>query len=148
MRRLRPSSLLAAAVFAVFLAKGAKVAALEAWGRLANAFDHRGESPLEARRRTLGAAYVDGIEAIRRVLPENAEYVLVEREPDGSHCFVAYDLAPRRPWMAGDRPERAEDVSRRGRPGGSPSFVVIANGPNEAPRLVAADEFFGKAKRP
>ena len=146
--RPRPSALLAAAALAVFLATGAKVAAVSCWSRLTNALEHCGESALEARRRSMGAAYADGIEAIKKALPEAAEYLLVEREPDGSHCFVAYDLAPRRPWLPGPRPERAEDTARRGRPPGSPALVVIANGANGAPRLVSADDFFAGAAGP
>lgn len=146
--RIRPSTLLAAGALAAFFATGAKVAAVTSWSRLSSALAHRGESALEARRRTMGAAYAEGIEAIKRALPADSEYLLVEREPDGSHCFVAYDLAPRRPWLPGPLPERAEDTARRGRLPGSPAYVVIANGASGAPRLVTADEFFAGAARP
>jgi hypothetical protein len=58
--------------------------------------------PLEARRRTFGAPYVDAVAAIRRNLPDDAWYLLFPpEEPDktGWSFWVRYDLAPRRPVL-------------------------------------------------
>src|SRR5439155_26244535 len=94
--------------------------------RTAQASRHFGENGLSARRRTFGA-WVDGIESIKKAIPERGEYVLVEATPDGQHYFAIYELAPRRAWFLGSLSEARD----RGRPASAPRMTVIVRGATE-----------------
>lgn len=58
---------------------------------------HLGEDPATARRRVFGTPYAEAIEGIRRALPPDYAYVIVnmDEEDDGFPLWVRYDLAPR-----------------------------------------------------
>lgn len=102
----------------------------------------------DARRRTFGKAYVDGIDSIRRELPPDTTYLLVpERMPaeSGWELWVRYDLAPRRPILIQSRAGR-----RLRGPGGTalPKWVDWAVIPDHqgAPVLLTRDQLLARRK--
>ena len=95
--------------------------------RIGRAFVHAGESPLEQRRRAFSPAYADGIEAIRRTIPPDEAYLLINGDGGGgAHFWVRFDLAPRRAVWARSVKERPEDVR----------WVVIAREDYGAPEVL------------
>lgn len=121
---------------AVALLAAAPGAVVSTAVRLGDALEHRGESALDARRRLFGAAYADGIEEIRRRLPRDAAYYLVEAAGSDSFWWVQYDLAPRRARLVGgDAYLTPERFAREPRLPPVPEWVVVCRG-NDAPRLV------------
>ncbi|MFI5182258.1 MAG: hypothetical protein ACHQPI_12800 [Thermoanaerobaculia bacterium] len=105
------------------------------------------DDEVTARRRIWGDAYVDAIEAIRRAIPEGAEYLIVVDKRPGTPDYVAYDLAPRRPLYL-PNVFTADELRRVGPPPGAPPWVVIASRKTDPPRLLATAEFFrGAAAR-
>jgi hypothetical protein len=118
--------------------------------RLKLAWDHRAEDPMVARRRVLGAAYVDGIEGIRRAIAPDGEYFLLrgddpEREAD---LWVRYDLAPRRARFLGEAARLRKELLNRGDPRDEPPFAVIAQGRGQAPLVLPTSTLFPAASRP
>jgi hypothetical protein len=97
--------------------------------------------PLEARRRTSGAAYTDAIESIRRSLPRDAWYLLVPDKVSttGWELWVRYDLAPRRPILIQPRARRG---LRRLNGGAVPKWVrwVVLPGDDGVPLLLTREE--------
>jgi hypothetical protein len=65
-----------------------------------------GEGPRDRRRRFSAPAYVDAIDAIRRAIPADGAYLLVNADPrdgprtDGGWLWVRFELAPRRAVLA------------------------------------------------
>jgi hypothetical protein len=90
-------------LFAVSLLVALEQAAKRSWVRLALAASHLGEDSSQARRRTLGARWVAAAEAIRRTIPADGEYLMVDggAERQGAALFLRYQLAPRRARFAG-----------------------------------------------
>jgi hypothetical protein len=105
--------------------------------RIAEAASRLGEDSRQARRRVLGAAWVAAEEEIRRAVPPDGEYLLVDagEERQGATLFLRYQLAPRRARFAGRLSEVA-DLSRwaASLPAG-PRWVVVA-APRRPPVLV------------
>jgi hypothetical protein len=113
---------------------------------IVDAARHGGEDLALARRRCM-PGYAEGIDEIRRALPESTEYLLVEGADSSSFIFVQYDLAPRRALNLGWY-VTPDELRARGRPERGPSWVVVARGPDARPLLVSADEFFSGAPGP
>lgn len=108
---------------------------------VASAARYGGEDSLTARRRW-NRDYADGVEAIRRAIPLDGEYLLVyEKAYNSIGLLVQYDLAPRRAWYF-DMHDTKADLLARGRPPGAPPFVVVVREANQAPLLLAIDELF------
>ena len=96
------------------------------------------ESGLDAQRRVLGADYVDAVEAIRRSLPRDAEYLLVDsgvRTGSCSGCATTCRAA-RCSWAAGEHFGKG----LRNRYPGIP-FAVVSGRLGEPPQLLPRDEF-------
>ena len=139
----RAGSLFRASVLALFAAS-LLVAVPQAWrnarGRIALAASHLGEGSRQARRRVMGAAWVEAEEEVRRAVPPDGEYLLVDggEESQGATLFVRYQLAPRRARFAGRLSEVAEPsqwaASVASFPAG-PRWVVVAY-PRRPPVLV------------
>jgi hypothetical protein len=93
----------ALAAFGLFLATSVPVALATSAHRLLEAFRHRGESTDAARVRVFGAPYVDSIRAMRRAIPPDGSYGLIDGEPDieGAALWVRHDLAPRKAVFLG-----------------------------------------------
>jgi hypothetical protein len=104
---------------------------------------HAGESFGETRVRVFGEAWVARIAEIRRQIPEDAAYFLVDAAAgtDGKN-WVRRELAPRRPILLGWMSARRREFLFPARPPDAPEFVVIARegGP---PDLVPTDAFLG-----
>jgi len=116
------------------------------WHRLAEVWTLRGENIADARRRSYGDAYWNGIEALREAIPKDGAYFMaVETEYDGKDCWVRFDLAPRRPWLA----EKLVDGTRVTfvpvRPADGPEYVVAVRGEGRPPMLLDPDAFWGRA---
>jgi hypothetical protein len=85
--------------------------------------------------------YGDGIDAIRKALPEDAEYIAAEAVHNGAAVFVRSDLAPRRAWYLGTD-DSVPALVARGRGAGGPDRVVVSFGYGDPPRLISAEELF------
>jgi hypothetical protein len=102
-----------------------------------------GEDPLAARRRCLTAPYAFAIERIRRTIPRDGEYLLVNGGTvrEGGPLWVRFELAPRRARFLGRMAELPEaDTLRRTLPPG-PRWVVIAFRETKPPILMEREEF-------
>lgn len=107
-----------------------------------------GETPLEERSRTYGPAYANGIEEIRRTVPPDGAYLLVNGDPkeEGGPLWVKFDLAPRRAVFLGKLNE-LDDVDRvRKRIPRAARWVVIAYGPYRRPELIERFRFIRRLK--
>jgi hypothetical protein len=105
--------------------------------------------PLEARRRTFGAEYVEAIETIRRDLPPDAWYLLVPQNAsreEGWELWVRYDLAPRRPILLRSRGGRG---LRGPRGEGVPRSVrwAVVRGDDGVPRLLTRGQLLARRRR-
>ena len=99
-RRLR--GIVGAAALAALLGVGAAGMVYRSGLLLWDAARWAKVDPVEARRRTFGAAYVDAVETIRRDLPDDAWYLLFSppgADETGWALWVRHDLAPRRPIL-------------------------------------------------
>lgn len=87
----------------LFLLISIPTAAIHAGVRLVQAVTLAGEDSAGARRRVEGEAYMKAIEQIRRTIPRDGEYLLVDggEEWQGGSYWVRFDLAPRRARFLG-----------------------------------------------
>ncbi|HYN23355.1 MAG TPA: hypothetical protein VE078_20535 [Thermoanaerobaculia bacterium] len=110
--------------------------------KLSHLFWTWGESPREERSRSFGPDYVSAIETIRRTVPRDGAYVLINGDPkdDGGPLWVKFDLAPRRAVYLG-RLREGDDGSRlRKRMPRAARWVVIAYGGYRPPLLLERHE--------
>ena len=103
------------------------------------------DDTLTARRRAFGSA-VDEIEAIKRLLPPNAEYLLTGDNTRGALYFIAYDLAPRRVRRLGSGWPTEAELRALGAPPGAPPYVVVVPSPPFPPYAVESREFFARPR--
>ncbi len=134
------------AVLGLFLGLNAPAALMKSLRRIKQGWELRHETLSESRKRLFGAEYVESVEAIRRSIPENGDYLLViglgaEEE---AALRVRYDLAPRRALLLdqfGAAPARAEEPL----PGtieGLPERAVIVSARGRAPQLITTRLLF------
>lgn len=90
-------------LFAILLAVSLSWSTGRAVLRMYRGWLHAGESGLEERSRLLGPDYALAIEDLRRRVPEDAIYALVDADPHemGSVLWVRYYLAPRKAILLG-----------------------------------------------
>ena len=109
-------SVLALTLFAGFLAVALPDALERADDFLDRAIEHSGETVLEERNRSWGEGFTRTIEEIRRVIPPDGVYVLVNGDvvDRGAPIWIRYELAPRRAVLM-TRPDlrRPRRVRRR-----------------------------------
>jgi hypothetical protein len=126
---------------ALFLAAAVPVSlrdagSLTGWARQRYRLDAAG-----ARSAVFGEPYVRGVEQVRRLIPEDAAYFLVNAVPEdeGPMCWVRYELAPRRAVFLGDlgRMKRRHLRLLQSRP---VEWVVIAYGAATPPRALPRQE--------
>lgn len=134
------------ATLALFLILGAPTALMKSLRRVKQGWDLRHEAFIESRKRLFGAEYVDGIEAIRKSIPPDGEYLLVREQgaDDEAELWVRYDLAPRRAVFLDQSVfslARGETPSR-GAVEAVPQLAVIARDRGKAPQLVATTLLF------
>ena len=134
-----------AAILVHLILQGPRTLDRVAAGLLQGATGIRDET-LEARRRVFGGT-VDDIEAIKRIVPEQAEYMLAGDNRRGALYFIAYDLAPRRVRSVGSGWRCEEELLTLGMPTGAPQFVVIVPSSPASPYVVDTATFF-KARKP
>lgn len=135
------------ALFAVGLTASLGWTAAKSARRIQKAFLYAGESTLQERSREFGAPYARRVEEIRRLIPPNGVYALVDgdgRELGGA-IWARFDLEPRRALFLGlrrDLPGAAE-LRRRIPPGVRWVVVGHAEAPPElleVPQLLAERE--------
>lgn len=140
-------SALALALFAGFLAVALPDALDRADDFLDQAIEHAGETVLEERNRFWGEGFTRTIEEIRRVIPADGVYVLVNGDvPDrGAPIWVRYELAPRRAVLM-TRPDlrRPRRVQRRFPQ--AAQWVVVAYD-SKLPELIERRRFLRRVER-
>ena len=112
----------------LFLLAAGVAAALNAGVRLGQAVALVGEDGAAARRRVKGGDYMDAIEQIRRTIPRDGEYLIVDagEERQGAALWVRFDLAPRRARLVGALRDRPDPDRLAARMPESSRWVVIA----------------------
>ena len=127
---------------AAFLATAVPVTLGNA-GRLAlQARENARLGAAEAHGRLLGESFVRSLDEIRRRIPEDGAYFLLDgwTAEEGSALWVRYELAPRRALLLGRNPMR---IVRR-----HPlDWAVIANPPGTPARLLSRQELLDQLDR-
>lgn len=136
-------STLALGVFAVFLVLSLS---RSAWETARNGFlvyTLRGETPFQERARCYGPVYAQAIETIRRTIPRDGAYVLINGDPSeqGGPLWVKFDLAPRRAVFVGDLNSLGRVERLKKRLPRAARWVVIAYGPYRKPMLIERYKF-------
>jgi len=142
-RKLR--AVLCAAALAAFLATALPVTLKNSAQHFAWARRNIRLSPAEARRDLLGAAYMQRIEEIRRLIPEHEAYFLVDGgvRGDGSALWARYELAPRPALLLGDLRGKRLRHLRWARRHPLP-WVVIAYPPPTPVRVLPRQRFLAE----
>lgn len=135
------SSLLALSLFAWFLVVSLPDALERPDDLVEQAIDRSGETLIEERSRVWGEPYTQRIEQIRRVIPPDGVYVLVngDRIDHGAPIWVRFDLAPRRAVLLTRHHLNRPRVVRRKVPGAARWVVVAAEG--RLPELIERSRF-------
>jgi hypothetical protein len=142
----------AVALFGVYLVAAVPLAIRRAVNMLRTEAEvAAGESLTDARARCFGDSYTRAIDEIRRAIPADRAYLLVDggRPQDGDTYWVRYDLAPRPAISAGQL--ATLDAARLRRVLGLRDLrqVVVAYAPGVPPRLYDLASFLGDlARRP
>jgi hypothetical protein len=141
--------LAAVGAFGLYLATAVPTAVRRGRGLLALPSQCAGESEAAVRARFWGPSYVAGIDEIRRSLPVDEPYLLVEagRPQDGGVYWVRFDLAPRRAVYLGHLTELTDANRLRRRLTSRPRRVVISRGPGQAPLLMERYRFVAEIER-
>lgn len=142
MRRPRSiPALLVLALFAAFLVESLPPALDFAEEQIKLARRHRHETSLQERQRFWGANYTARIEQIRRAIPEDGVYLMVNGDPvdQGAPIWVRFDLAPRRALLLG-RDEIRNPKQLRKRIPRRARWVVIAYN-EHVPELIEKSRF-------
>jgi hypothetical protein len=141
--------LLAVVSFALCLVALLPRAAKFAVGNLVLAAQRVGESPRRARERRLGTSYVEAIEAIRRAIPEDGDYLLVNfGEPwEGGPYWVRFELAPRRARYLGEWRDLPGTAALADQLEAGPQWVVAAFSDGVAPNLYDHAAFLEAVRR-
>lgn len=130
-------------IFALFLVLAAPPAVSRSAKWVVQAASVAGDDLATARRRALGEPWVSAIAEIRRAVPRDGDYLLVNggMEWEGGPYWVRFDLAPRRARFLGVWSELPDSATlRRSLPPG-PRWVVIAFREPQPPILMAREDF-------
>ncbi len=102
-----------------------------------------GEDLSTVRRRYLGDPWVSAIDEIRRAIPRDGEYLLVNggTKWGGGPYWVRFDLAPRRARFLGLWSELTDAGALRGRLPEGLGYVVIAFREPQPPILMRREDF-------
>ncbi len=136
--------LLALAAFAVHLAVSVPVTLARSARAARRMVDTRGETPSESRARTFGPGYVKAIEEIRRAIPLDGAYLLINGHPgeeEGGPLWVKFDLAPRRAVYLGNLRDLGNVDRLRRRMPRAARWVVIVYGDYATPTLIERHRF-------
>jgi hypothetical protein len=134
---------LALGLFAAFLAVSLFRAAVETAKNGILLYSLRGETPFEERARCYGPVYTHEIETIRRTIPRDGAYLLINGDPGehGGPFWVKFDLAPRRAVYLGDLDGLGPVDRLKKRMPRAARWVVIAYGPYRRPVLIERYKF-------
>lgn len=134
---------LALGLFAVFLAVSLGRSAIETGKNVVLMYQTRYDTPLQDRAYAYGPVYTQEIEKIRRTIPRDGAYLLINGDPSeqGGPFWIKFDLAPRRAVYLGDLDnlDRVERLKKR-MPRAA-RWVVIAYGPYRRPVLIERYKF-------
>ena len=131
-------------LFVLFFLAALPQAAVHVAERTGEAIRRWNEPPAAARERILGEPYAAAIERIRRAVPRDGDYLLVDGAPawEGGSYWVRFELAPRRARFLGPWSQ----LALRGRlPQGS--LVVIAFGDGVPPLMMDRESFLRELDR-
>ncbi len=140
---------LALGLFAVFLAVSLSRAAIETARNGVLLYALRGEKPFQERARCYSSAYTEEIENIRRTIPRDGAYILINGDSNeqGGPLWVKFDLAPRRAVYLGEL-DKLDSVERlKKRIPRAARWVVIAYGPYRRPVLIERYKFVQGRKK-
>jgi hypothetical protein len=135
------------ALVAVSVLAALPLATVRVGRRLLETASRVGEDARGARQRVWGAAVAESLDAIRRAIPADGEYLLVDggEEPQGATYWVRFELAPRRARFAGRLSEMTAPLRPPSLPAG-PRWVVIAF-PDGPAALLDRDDFLRRFLR-
>jgi hypothetical protein len=130
-------------LFALFLAVSLPSAVARSARRIAQGVGLAGEGHEAARRRVLGEPWVATVAAIRRAIPRDGAYLLVDAtaEEQGGAYWVRYELAPRRALFLGKVVELPPPERLAAEIAGGPPWVVVALRDRQPPLLFRRDAF-------
>jgi hypothetical protein len=132
----------ALALLAVSLLAALPLTATRVARRISEVVSLAGEDARGAHVRVLGAPEAAALDAIRRAIPADGEYLLVDggEEWQGSTYWVRFELAPRRARSVGRLSEMAGPARRPWSLPAGPRWVVIAF-PHRPAVLLGRDDF-------
>lgn len=135
-------SRLALALLGLFLLVSLPLAMGRSARRIERAIRYRGESVLDERSRVFGAAYAQAIEQIRRTIPPDGAYAMVNGDAvaHGGPIWVRFDLAPRRAILLGTASELRDARAVRGKIPSAVRWVVVAYA-EKPPEIVERSRF-------
>ncbi len=127
----------AVALLAVFLAAALSEALLHSWNEVSRVAERADETLTAARSRLFGESYTRAVDDLRRTLPMDESYLVVDGGSGllGASYWVRYDLAPRRAVFLGWRYELTSASKVRRRLTANLRHVVVAFGNQRPPRL-------------
>ena len=134
---------LALGLFAVQLAVSLSTAAVATGQAAVRMVRFWGETPYQERARSYSPEYAEGIAAIRRTIPRDGAYLLVNGSPAelGGPMWVRFDLAPRRAVFLGELGKLTDPDRLRSRTPRAARWVVISNGEYGRPLLIERSRF-------
>lgn len=135
----------ALALFTVLLAVSLFWSTGRAVRRLYQGWLYAGESGFDERSRLFNPAYAQAIEELRRAIPEDGIYALVDADPHemGSVIWVRYYLAPRKAILLGFLHDLRTPRDVRQRLIREARWVIVASF-DEPPVLYPRHEFMKK----
>jgi hypothetical protein len=135
---------LALALLALYLAVSIPRALLRSAREVRSLATHRHETPYDKRVRNFGPGYAEAIERIRRKIPPDGAYLLINTHKDfeeGGPLWVKFDLAPRRAVYLGKLDQLGSADRLRRRTPRAARWVVLAHGPYDPPVLMERHRF-------
>ena len=140
---------LALGLFAVFLAVSLSRAAVETAKNGVLLYRTRHDTPLQDRSHAYGPVYTHEIEKIRRTIPRDGAYILINGDPGehGGPFWVKFDLAPRRAVYLGDLDNLGSVDRLKKRMPRAARWVVIAYGPYRRPVVIERYRFVQERER-
>jgi hypothetical protein len=141
------SATFALALFGLLLAVSLALSSVRSARRIWRAARYAGETPLQERSRTFDPSYVQAIEQMRRTIPRDGMYALVDADPveQGSVFWVRFDLAPRRAVSLGFLQELRSARIFRERMIPDAGWVIVAS-VSRPPVLYERHDFVAKLR--
>jgi hypothetical protein len=139
---------LALGLFAIYLAVSLSRAAIETAKNGILLYRTRYDTPLQDRSYAYGPVYTHEIEKIRRTIPRDGAYLLINGDPTehGGPFWIKFDLAPRRAVYLGDLDGLGRVDRLKKRMPRAARWVVIAYGPYRRPVLIERYKFVRELK--